>query len=138
MISLFPNLIHLDDRYVTDDQRREADRMYKRPLLERIVSKAPPNLPNYLRSVSEKVTGIFTAAPNFTPKAEKNCIIWIFFFVINCVIFINRPFYIVRLRYLYMYVIGWPDNISPCPHWSWFVSKRWRHKVDMYTVCHEW
>lgn len=75
MISLFPNLVHLDDRYITDDQRREAERMYRRPLLERIVSKTPPKLPGYIRTVSEKVSGIFTPTPNFVHKAERNCII---------------------------------------------------------------
>lgn len=37
VISQFPSLVHLDDRKVTDDQREEAQRLYKRPFLERIV-----------------------------------------------------------------------------------------------------
>ncbi|XP_059054579.1 leucine-rich melanocyte differentiation-associated protein-like [Achroia grisella] len=38
VISQFPSLNHLDDRNVTDDQRQEAQRLYKRPLLERFVN----------------------------------------------------------------------------------------------------
>ncbi|XP_037867480.1 leucine-rich melanocyte differentiation-associated protein isoform X2 [Bombyx mori] len=38
IISQFPLLNHLDDRKVTDDQRTEALRLYKRPFLERLVS----------------------------------------------------------------------------------------------------
>ncbi|XP_045449279.1 leucine-rich melanocyte differentiation-associated protein-like [Melitaea cinxia] len=37
VISQFPSLLHLDDRKVTDDQREESQRLYKRPFLERIV-----------------------------------------------------------------------------------------------------
>ncbi|XP_045767336.1 leucine-rich melanocyte differentiation-associated protein-like [Maniola jurtina] len=36
VISQFPSLNHLDDRKVTDDQRAEAQRLYRRPLLERL------------------------------------------------------------------------------------------------------
>ncbi|XP_030029969.2 leucine-rich melanocyte differentiation-associated protein isoform X1 [Manduca sexta] len=38
VISQFPSLNHLDDRKVTDDQRAEAHRLYKRPFLERIIN----------------------------------------------------------------------------------------------------
>ncbi|XP_075976046.1 leucine-rich melanocyte differentiation-associated protein-like isoform X2 [Anticarsia gemmatalis] len=37
VISQFPSLNHLDDRRVTEDQRLEAQRLYKRPFFERIV-----------------------------------------------------------------------------------------------------
>ncbi|XP_064292208.1 leucine-rich melanocyte differentiation-associated protein-like isoform X2 [Plodia interpunctella] len=37
VISQFPSLNHLDDRKVTYDQRQEAQRLYKRPLLDRLV-----------------------------------------------------------------------------------------------------
>ncbi|XP_063992688.1 leucine-rich melanocyte differentiation-associated protein-like isoform X2 [Diachasmimorpha longicaudata] len=36
VISWFPRLEHLDDRAVTPEQRREAKRLFKRPLLENI------------------------------------------------------------------------------------------------------
>ncbi|KAJ8724588.1 hypothetical protein PYW08_016062 [Mythimna loreyi] len=36
VISQFPALNHLDDRKVTEDQRLEAQRLYKRPFFERI------------------------------------------------------------------------------------------------------
>ncbi|KAF5275967.1 hypothetical protein FQA39_LY00763 [Lamprigera yunnana] len=74
MISLFPTLVHLDDKAVTDDQRAEAYRLYKRPLLERIASKAPSKLPNYFRSVADKVTEILTPIP-FALTNQRNVII---------------------------------------------------------------
>ncbi|XP_060802011.1 leucine-rich melanocyte differentiation-associated protein-like isoform X2 [Amyelois transitella] len=37
VISQFPSLTHLDDRKVTEDQRQEAQRLYKPPFLERFV-----------------------------------------------------------------------------------------------------
>lgn len=74
MIALFPNLIHLDDRAVTDDQRKEALRLYKRPLLERIISKTALNMPDYLRSASEKVSGMITPVPNYAAP-HKNIIV---------------------------------------------------------------
>lgn len=40
VISQFPSLNHLDDRKVTDDQRTESLRLYKRPFFERIVKPA--------------------------------------------------------------------------------------------------
>lgn len=36
VLSWFPHLIHLDDRLVTEEQRLEARRLYKRPILENI------------------------------------------------------------------------------------------------------
>ncbi|XP_012227201.1 leucine-rich melanocyte differentiation-associated protein-like isoform X2 [Linepithema humile] len=36
VLSWFPYLIHLDDRLVTEEQRVEAKRLYKRPILENI------------------------------------------------------------------------------------------------------
>lgn len=41
IISWFPMLEHLDDRPVAIDQRAEAVRLYKRPLLERLINKQP-------------------------------------------------------------------------------------------------
>ncbi|KAK5650750.1 hypothetical protein RI129_001779 [Pyrocoelia pectoralis] len=75
MISLFPTLVHLDDRVVTDDQRAEAHRLYKRPFLERITSKTSTNLPIYLRSVTDKVSEILTPLPSLSLNLEKNLII---------------------------------------------------------------
>lgn len=36
VLSWFPYLVHLDDRLVTEEQRLEAKRLYKRPMLENI------------------------------------------------------------------------------------------------------
>lgn len=53
VISQFPSLLHLDDRKVTDDQREEAQRLYKRPLLERIVK---PNSGSITQLMTSSVT----------------------------------------------------------------------------------
>lgn len=45
--------MHLDDRKVTDDQREEAERLYKRPLLERIVK---PNAGGFSQLMTKSVT----------------------------------------------------------------------------------
>ncbi|XP_041968491.1 leucine-rich melanocyte differentiation-associated protein-like [Aricia agestis] len=48
VISHFPSLTHLDDRRVTEDQRTESERLYKRPLLERIVNPKTGSIPQLL------------------------------------------------------------------------------------------
>ncbi|CAH0723954.1 unnamed protein product, partial [Brenthis ino] len=53
VISQFPSLLHLDDRRVSDDQREEAHRLYRRPLLERIVK---PNTGNISQLISSSVS----------------------------------------------------------------------------------
>ncbi|KAM3967103.1 leucine-rich melanocyte differentiation-associated protein [Aphomia sociella] len=50
VISQFPSLNHLDDRKVTEDQRQEAQRLYKRPLLERFVSSRSSGLGQLVHS----------------------------------------------------------------------------------------
>lgn len=74
MISLFPTLDHLDDRKVTDEQRKEAQRLYRRPLLERLNVKTP--LPTYIRTVSEKLTNLFQPnVPFAVEPTDKNIIV---------------------------------------------------------------
>ncbi|XP_031334930.1 leucine-rich melanocyte differentiation-associated protein-like isoform X1 [Photinus pyralis] len=75
MISLFPTLVHLDDKVVTDDQRAEAHRLYKRPFFERVTSKTTTTLPTYLRSVTDKVSEILTPLPTLSLNNQKNLII---------------------------------------------------------------
>lgn len=75
MISLFPTLVHLDDKPVTEDQRTEAYRLYKRPLLERIASKTASNFPTYIRSMTDKVSEILTPMPPFATILQKNVIV---------------------------------------------------------------
>lgn len=36
VLSWFPHLVHLDDRLVTEEQRLEARRLYKRPIFENV------------------------------------------------------------------------------------------------------
>lgn len=73
IISLFPNLRHLDDRTVTEDQVKEAIRLYKRPLIERVSTKTATSLPDYIRFVSEKVSGLLAA--NTSEAKGKNFIV---------------------------------------------------------------
>lgn len=67
MISLFPKLIHLDDTIVTEDQREEAYRIYKRPLLDRVFPSK--NIPDYIRTVSDKMSNVlWHIQPSLTMK----------------------------------------------------------------------
>ncbi|XP_068623752.1 uncharacterized protein [Battus philenor] len=50
VISKFPSLSHLDDRRVTEDEKAEAHRLYKRPLVERIVSPGSGGLSQLMHS----------------------------------------------------------------------------------------
>lgn len=75
VISLFPNLRHLDDRIVTDDQVKEALRLYKRPLIERIANntRTGNTLPDYIRCVTEKFTCFLTPLTN--ESKQRNFIV---------------------------------------------------------------
>ncbi|XP_019878234.2 uncharacterized protein LOC109606101 isoform X2 [Aethina tumida] len=74
LISLFPQLKHLDDRTVTADQRAEAEKMYKRPLLERFVHNSQRKLPSYLQAVTSKVSNLVCSSSPFIEN-EKNFIV---------------------------------------------------------------
>ncbi|KAI4458752.1 leucine-rich melanocyte differentiation-associated protein [Holotrichia oblita] len=74
MISLFPNLLHLDDRIITPDQREEAQRLYKRPIVEKMAAKTQ-NLPQCIRTIKNKVSNIFSPVPNFAVNRQRNTII---------------------------------------------------------------
>ncbi|CAG4933889.1 unnamed protein product [Parnassius apollo] len=50
VISKFPSLNHLDDRRVTEDEKAEAHRLYKRPLVERIVDPGSGGLSQLIHS----------------------------------------------------------------------------------------
>lgn len=56
VLSWFPNLVHLDDRTVTDDQRKEAIRLFNRPSYKTAV------LPE-LRYISDLRKKLFPAKP---------------------------------------------------------------------------
>lgn len=76
VISIFPNLLHLDDKAVTADQVQEAVRLYKRPLIERITPRTTATLPDYIRSVSVKMSSLFAPLPGFTETRQRNFIVW--------------------------------------------------------------
>ncbi|XP_013137770.1 PREDICTED: leucine-rich repeat-containing protein C10orf11 homolog isoform X1 [Papilio polytes] len=50
LISKFPSLSHLDDRRVTEDEIAEANRLYKRPLVERLVRPGSGGLNQFIHS----------------------------------------------------------------------------------------
>ena len=56
MISWFPRLIHLDDRAITEEQRQEAKRLFKRPILEQIAENT--TMPLCLKSLHNKISTI--------------------------------------------------------------------------------
>lgn len=74
---MFPNLIHLDDTAVTENERKSAQKIYPRSLLDRLVSQAHQNLPRYLRTFSEKVSELMAAQPPllFAPTIDKNLVV---------------------------------------------------------------
>ncbi|XP_022123404.2 leucine-rich melanocyte differentiation-associated protein isoform X1 [Pieris rapae] len=49
IISQFPSLNHLDDRKITEDQKEESHRLYKRPLLQRI-GRPNAGISNFMNS----------------------------------------------------------------------------------------
>ncbi|CAH0553901.1 unnamed protein product [Brassicogethes aeneus] len=75
IISLFPDLKHLDDRAVTEEQKQEAQRMYQKPFVERLMQKTQTKLPTYLRNVSDRVSDFVYTAPSSFSRPEKNCIV---------------------------------------------------------------
>lgn len=64
----------MDDRPVTSDQRTEAERLYRKPFVERLVMKTQTSFPEYLRQISDVVSDILTPAPSFVAP-EKNVIV---------------------------------------------------------------
>ncbi|XP_052748552.1 leucine-rich melanocyte differentiation-associated protein-like isoform X2 [Galleria mellonella] len=74
VISQFPSLYHLDDRKVTSDQRQEAQRLYKRPLLERFISPRSGGLGQLVHSsVSwSNVQNKFHSLWNKEPERNRN------------------------------------------------------------------
>ncbi|XP_051159612.1 leucine-rich melanocyte differentiation-associated protein-like isoform X1 [Leptopilina boulardi] len=57
VISWFPRLIHLDDRIITDEQRLEATRLFKRPLLEQFTENAV--IPECIKVFHSKLSNMF-------------------------------------------------------------------------------
>ncbi|KAF7998609.1 hypothetical protein HCN44_011017 [Aphidius gifuensis] len=69
VISWFPKLKHLDDRVVTVEQQREAKRLFKRPLFERL---ADNSLSECIKNLHFKVTNIFVRPTSSAPiKSHK-------------------------------------------------------------------
>lgn len=58
VISWFPHLVHLDDRAVTAEQRSEARRLFKRPLLDQIAGNT--QVPECLKHLHNKMSNIFS------------------------------------------------------------------------------
>lgn len=68
VISWFPQLIHLDDRVVTPEQRSEAKRLFKRPLLDQIAGNT--QVPECIKHLHNKMSNIFTK-PTVLPVTSK-------------------------------------------------------------------
>ncbi|XP_061704383.1 leucine-rich melanocyte differentiation-associated protein-like [Cydia pomonella] len=75
VISQFPSLNHLDDRKVTEDQRAEAQRLYKRPFFERIVKPSSGGIAQFIHApvkwsrFQNKITSLWAG------KEERNLLI---------------------------------------------------------------
>ena len=77
VISWFPRLVHLDDRVITPEQRSEAKRLFKRPILEKLVENAP--LPECIKMLHSKLAAILikpvTLPEKFKSTKGSNLII---------------------------------------------------------------
>lgn len=79
VISLFPNLIHLDDQAVTAEQHLEAAKLNKKTILERLC--ANNKIPAYLRTMTElfSSSGSSSTSPppmgSFPNQKPKNAVI---------------------------------------------------------------
>lgn len=85
MVSIFPNLVHLDDRPVTQEQREKAKTLYRRhSIFKRLESRTLLSLPDTIREKAtsalylfqnEKATK-FLMPPQLKPeKAWRNSIV---------------------------------------------------------------
>lgn len=57
VISWFPRLVHLDDRIITAEQRTEATRLFRRPLLEQLTENAI--IPDCIKVFHSKLSSLF-------------------------------------------------------------------------------
>nr|CAI5868156.1 unnamed protein product [Callosobruchus analis] len=65
IISLFRKLVHLDDRTVTKFERVQAQKLYPRSIMERLVTKSQQTMPECFRNVSGKVSEMLQITPEF-------------------------------------------------------------------------
>ncbi|KAG7203772.1 hypothetical protein KM043_013794 [Ampulex compressa] len=76
VISWFPRLLHLDDRTVTPEQCEEANRLYKRPMLETLAENA--SLPDCIKHLHNKITNMFSKPilpDKLRPQSGSNLIV---------------------------------------------------------------
>ncbi|XP_033217163.1 leucine-rich melanocyte differentiation-associated protein-like isoform X2 [Belonocnema kinseyi] len=57
VISWFPRLVHLDDRLITSEQRIEATRLFRRPLLEQLSEHTP--IPECIKVFHNRLSNFF-------------------------------------------------------------------------------
>jgi hypothetical protein len=75
VISWLPNLEHLDDRPVTEDQREEANRLYSRPFYQTLMNLP---FPQYLQHVQQKLKFLvdsFSVGKADSPRVRQNRIV---------------------------------------------------------------
>uniref|UniRef100_A0A6P7G281 Leucine-rich melanocyte differentiation-associated protein-like isoform X1 n=2 Tax=Diabrotica virgifera virgifera TaxID=50390 RepID=A0A6P7G281_DIAVI len=56
LLSLFPKLVHLDDKPVTEDERKKSRKLYQKDVLELIATKAQQTMPDYMRRMSQRMS----------------------------------------------------------------------------------
>ncbi|XP_072386347.1 leucine-rich melanocyte differentiation-associated protein-like isoform X2 [Diabrotica undecimpunctata] len=56
ILSLFEKLVHLDDKPVTEDERKKSHKLYHKDILEIIATKAQQTMPDYMRRVSQRMS----------------------------------------------------------------------------------
>ncbi|XP_063226531.1 leucine-rich melanocyte differentiation-associated protein-like [Bacillus rossius redtenbacheri] len=73
VISWFDDLIHLDDRAVDEDQRKEACRLFRRPLLTRLRVEA--SLPSHLRKIKASFSSLLGGWSDIILHKQSNAVV---------------------------------------------------------------
>jgi len=77
VISTIPTLIHLDDKYITVEERIQAKKMFPTPFVLNLFKTTKARLPIYIRRLTDRINhfSILSHNPNFFNKPDRNFII---------------------------------------------------------------
>ncbi|XP_030749412.1 leucine-rich melanocyte differentiation-associated protein-like isoform X2 [Sitophilus oryzae] len=75
VISILPKLIHLDDKYITDEERNESKHMFPSPFFHGMFRHTKARLPHYLRTLTEKVGDYFSGGSKVGSSKNTNLVI---------------------------------------------------------------
>ncbi|XP_050293545.1 leucine-rich repeat and guanylate kinase domain-containing protein-like isoform X2 [Anthonomus grandis grandis] len=73
VISVIPNLIHLDDKKITEDERIQAKNMYPTQFVQNLFKATRARFPHYLRRLTGRMNNYFSIVPG--KKIQRNVVI---------------------------------------------------------------